>query len=159
RDAAGRILRWIGSNIDIDDQKTAAGALGALNERLEQQIRERTSERDSAWRNAQDLLMVVATDGVLRAVNPAWARVLGWPAEAVVGRNLLEFVHPEDADDTAEALAHAADDVPARFEARMRRRDRSYRRIGWLAAPESGLVYASGRDVTREREQAAALAR
>jgi PAS domain S-box-containing protein len=159
RDAAGRIVRWIGSNTDIDDQKTAARVLAEINERLEQQVRERTSERDSAWRNAQDLLVVVTPDGVLRAVNPAWTRILGWPAEAVVGQNLLDLVHPEDAAATREALAHAADDVPARFEARVRRRDRSYRRIGWLSAPEGGLVYASGRDVTREREQAAALAR
>jgi PAS domain S-box-containing protein len=159
RDAAGRIVRWIGSNTDIDDQKTAARALGALNERLEQEIRERTSERDSAWRNAQDLLMVAATDGVLRAVNPAWTRILGWSADEVTGRNLIDLAHPDDAEDVREALAHAADDVPARFEARIRRRDRSYRRIGWLSAPEGGLVYASGRDVTREREQAAALAR
>jgi PAS domain S-box-containing protein len=44
RDGAGRITRWIGTNTDIEDQKTTAQALADLNATLEAQVAERTAE-------------------------------------------------------------------------------------------------------------------
>jgi diguanylate cyclase (GGDEF)-like protein/PAS domain S-box-containing protein len=35
-------------------------------------------------------------DGTRRYISPATERVLGWPAEAMLGRNALEFIHPDD---------------------------------------------------------------
>ncbi len=40
----GAIQRWIGTNTDIEDQKTTADALSALNATLEQQVHDRTAE-------------------------------------------------------------------------------------------------------------------
>jgi PAS domain S-box-containing protein len=44
RDKDGRIIRWIGTNTDIEEQKTTAGALASLNATLEAQVNERTAE-------------------------------------------------------------------------------------------------------------------
>ena len=40
----GKVIRWIGTNTDIEDQKNAAQAIKYLNDTLEQQVAERTNE-------------------------------------------------------------------------------------------------------------------
>ena len=56
------LTRWIGTNTDIEDQKSAAARRWPTRtRRLEQRVAERTAERDRVWRNAQDL-MAVTTD-------------------------------------------------------------------------------------------------
>ncbi|WOK16504.1 PAS domain-containing protein [Rhodopseudomonas sp. BAL398] len=44
RDADGRITRWIGTNTDIEDQKSTAEALAHLNDTLEHRVESRTAE-------------------------------------------------------------------------------------------------------------------
>jgi PAS domain S-box-containing protein len=52
RDNNGTIMRWIGTNTDIEDQKMTSEALIQLNGTLEQQVKERTAELIAA----QDIL-------------------------------------------------------------------------------------------------------
>lgn len=54
-----------------------------------------------AFENGQEAIFI-AQDGVFAAVNPAAARLVGVPAEDVVGRSLLEFIHTEDRATVAE---------------------------------------------------------
>lgn len=44
KDVRGRVLRWIGSNTDIDDLKAVEAELALLNATLEQRVLERTAE-------------------------------------------------------------------------------------------------------------------
>jgi PAS domain S-box-containing protein len=44
RGADGAVVRWIGTNTDIEDQKAGAAALAVLNATLEAQVEERTAE-------------------------------------------------------------------------------------------------------------------
>ncbi len=64
-DREGEILRWIGTNTDVDDQKNAEGL-------LERRLEKRTAERDRIWRVSQDMLGVADGRGVWISVNPAW---------------------------------------------------------------------------------------
>ena len=48
RDAAGAVLRWVGTNTDIQDQKEIAAALEDINQTLEARVAERTSELEQA---------------------------------------------------------------------------------------------------------------
>jgi len=138
--------------------RAAQETLRHLNETLEQQVEERTRERDRLWRNSQDLLLVLDKAGTYKAANPAWTRILGWLPEEVVGRNHLHFQHPDDHEASKVALVRAsAGDMPTR-ETRFRHKDGSYRWIAWLAAPEDDLIYASGRHITEEKKAAAELA-
>ncbi|HEX6363612.1 MAG TPA: PAS domain-containing protein, partial [Albitalea sp.] len=88
-------------------RRRAERNLRALTASLEQQVAERTAERDRVWRNSRDLLVVVGADGIFRAVNPAWTAILGHDPEDVVGRSFVEFVWPEDEDPTQAPLQHA----------------------------------------------------
>lgn len=158
RSLGGSITRWVGTNTDIEDQRQASEALLAMNATLEQRIEERTAERDRVWRNSQDLLVVLGGDGILRDVNPAWTRILGFSREEIIGQHLDTLIEPEDQAATLNALAYATRDVLVQFENRFRHKDGGHRWFSWTASPDSnGLVYGSGRHITAEKEAAAAL--
>jgi PAS domain S-box-containing protein len=159
RDETGRIQRWIGANTDIEEQKSASRMLAELNATLEKRVAEQAAERDRIWQTSQDLLAVVGPDGVFRAANPAWASVIGWSAGEVVGRHHLAFVHPDDRSGSDDTLDRALQGSLPAFENRLVHRDGSIRWIAWTAASDNGVVYASGRNVTAEKEAALELAR
>ncbi|MBX6743487.1 MAG: PAS domain S-box protein [Acetobacteraceae bacterium] len=135
----------------------AEAARRRLRQTLAAQVAERTKERDRIWRNSQDLLLVIGGDGVLQAVNPAWSTTLGYEAEALVGRHFQHVVHPEDLEAAAGALLRASRGRLRGFECRLRHKDGSWRWLSWTAAPEEGVIYANGRDITAEKEAAEAL--
>ena len=144
--------------VAIERQRAEAKLL-ALNETLERQVEERTIELDRVWRNSRDLLAVVGADGLFRAVNPAWTTILGhWPSETI-GRSFQDFVWPDDVDPTRSGLedAVAASDL-IDLAKRYTHKDGSLRWISWQTSVEGDLVYAYGRDITAEKEQADALA-
>ena len=136
---------------DITANKEAEVRLRELNDTLEQQVAERTAERDRMWDTSPYLMLVIDFDGVFRRVNPAWKAVLGYSTGELVGHHVNEFVLPEDHDVTVEAYELAAGGGAPRIENRYRHKDGSVRNIAWVAAPANELTYATGRDVTAER--------
>ncbi len=138
-------------------QADAEAELRRMNEGLEALVTARTRERDQAWKNAQDLQLVLEFSGVIRAVNEAWTAILGWRAEEVVGCQLIGFVHPDDHARTRDSLEMAALAEMPTVENRCRHKDGTYRWFSWVAAPAETLIYASGRHVTEERAAAEAL--
>jgi len=160
RDAAGRPVRLVGTLQDITERKRAELALRALNTELEDRVAERTRERDRIWAVSQDLLGISDDQGVLLSVNPAWSRTLGWPESEIVGRRSAWMEHPDDRDKTrAELEKLAAGARTLNFENRFLCRDGTYRWLSWTAVPEGGLFYCVARDITAEKEHAAALER
>ena len=160
RDEAGQVTGGVVAALDVDRQRRAEAALRDLNATLEQQVEERTAELDRVWRNSRDLLVVVGADGIFRAVNPAWTTILGYQAQDVVGRSFLDFVWPDDAELTQSGLDEATGTGDLTdFENRYKHQDGTPRWISWRTSNEGGLVYAYGRDITAEKEQAEALAR
>ncbi|TNC11775.1 PAS domain S-box protein [Methylobacterium terricola] len=160
RDPGGAVVRWIGTNTDIEDRKRATAQLECLNATLEQQVEERTRDRDRMWRLSTDVMLVARFDATIVAVNPAWTALFGWSGDELVGRSFMDLVHPDDAASTAAAAGDlSAGSVIPRFENRYRHKDGSYRWLSWTAVPDADFIHAVGRDVTAEKEAAQALAR
>jgi PAS domain S-box-containing protein len=157
RDSGGEILRWIGTNTDIEDERAASHALAILNATLERRVTEQAAERDRLWQTSQDLLAVVGPDGTFKAANPAWTAVLGWRPDEVVGKNHLAFVYPDDRPGSQGALEQALAAPLPTFENRCLHKNGSYRWISWIASTDSSVVYATGRHITAEKEAAAQL--
>jgi PAS domain S-box-containing protein len=133
-------------------------SLRALAASLEQQVAERTADRNRLWQLSSDLMLVVRFDGIVTSINPAWTTVLGWAAHEVVGSTLVPFIHPDDLERTVEAadMLEQGTAVP-RFDNRYRHKDGGYRWISWASVPGGGAINACGRDITDEKEKAAAL--
>ncbi len=53
-------------------------------------------------------LAVIDLEGACKRVNPAFCRMIGYEAEEIIGKSILEFTHPDDRvktmDDRDEAL-------------------------------------------------------
>ena len=165
RDAEGVPVRFPGATVDVTERKLSEIAIQQLNETLEQRVEARTRERDRAWKQSRDLQLVVEPDGTIRAVNEAWKTVLGWGAEELLERKCTEFVNSDDPPASGKTPSHAleqalgdvmsADALP--FENRYRHKDGGFRWLSWVSAPVDGLIYASGRHITAEKEAAASL--
>jgi len=144
---------------DITAAWQAEMALRTLNESLEERVLERTAERDQMWNTSPDLMLIIDFRGVFRRVNPAWTTLLGYASDELVDHHVNEFVIPDDHDETTEAYELAADGGQPRIENRYRHKDGTVRWISWAAAPAGDMTYATGRDITASKEQAAALSK
>jgi len=159
-DNAGYIARWVGTNTDIEDQKSAARALERLNKALEQQVAESIADRDRMWRLSTDIMLVADFEANIVSVNPAWKQLLGWDEKALLGRSFIDFVHPEDRARTLSEVGELADGVRTfKFVNRYQRRDGAYVTLSWTAVPDEHFIHAVGRDITADREAAEALRR
>lgn len=101
-----------------------------------------------------DLLCIASFDGYLKSVNPAWTSCLGWPAEALESKPLLELVHPDDYQATlAQTTKLVKGTEIILYENRYRHQDGSYRWLSWSAqpVPERQRIYAIARDVTQQK--------
>ncbi|MFC4161357.1 PAS domain S-box protein [Chitinimonas lacunae] len=153
-----RLLRWIGTHTDIDDQKAAQAELARRNASLAQRVEARTRDRDRLWCLSTDLMVVARFDGAIVAVNPAWHGVLGWDGESLLDSSLLALVHEDDQALTAAAMRQLAQGgATLRFENRYRHRDGHFLMISWTAVPDANRIHAVGRDITAERAHAKAL--
>ncbi len=160
RDEHGAIAQWIGTNTDIQDQKALSQYLAHLNLTLEQQVAERTADRDRTWRLSSDVMMVARFDATITSVNPAWEQLLGWREDELIGRSFFEFVHPADHDSTLTELRNAELGNPIlHFENRCLRKDGGYGVLSWNAVPDAEFLHAVGRDMSAERAAAEAYRR
>jgi len=158
RDPDGKVIRWIGSNTDIEEQKSTAQALVTLNATLEERISTRTAERDRIWRLSKDIMLVADFNGLLSAVNPAFTSTLGWREQDVIGTSLLDLVHPDDVQSTLQQVGSLSGGSHVyRFENRYRRRDGSYCTLAWTAVPDAHYIHAIGRDITADLQHAEAM--
>lgn len=158
RDENGHLVRWVGTNTDIEEQRETRVKLEVLNETLEQKVTERTADRDRMWRLSTDIMLVADFDARITAVNPAWQTVFGWKEADLVGHSFMDLIHPDDEEATRQEVGKLSEGATTFFfENRYRAKDGSYRTISWTAVPDDAFIHAVGRDVTEEREAAAAL--
>jgi PAS domain S-box-containing protein len=119
----------------------------------ESALKLRTEELDRFFDLSSDLLCIADTSGRFRCLNPAWEKTLGTPREELMAGRLLDFIHPDDVDNTVWAITQPTTRQEViNFINRFRCQDGAYRWLEWRAVPSGGLLYAAARDVT-DREQ------
>lgn len=109
------------------------------------------------FEGSSDLVLLVDEIGTVRAVNPAGARALGYPAEAVTGSSAFKFVHPEDSAKAVAGLEHALSaDHPIELDLRVATSNGEWRTLEAIGrradlAPGTHTVVINARDVTERR--------
>jgi diguanylate cyclase (GGDEF)-like protein/PAS domain S-box-containing protein len=95
-----------------------------------------------------DLLATISDDGFFTLLNPAWEKLLDWSRQELQDAPIHEFMHPEDLEQTLQAMEAADDYAEQTFTNRFRHRDGSYRWLLWSARREADTWYAAVKDVT-----------
>jgi two-component system NtrC family sensor kinase len=101
-----------------------------------------------------DLLCIAGFDGYFKHLNPSWTKLLGWSNEYLLSKNFIEFIHPDDREDTilrTQNLEKSIDSV--NFENRYLCQDGSYKWLSWNATAyiEEQLIYAVAHDITHQK--------
>jgi hypothetical protein len=129
----GSVCEWVGTCEDVHDRKLAE---------IEQQ---------RFFSVGFDMTVVGGPDGRFKRCSPMWKEVLGWSEAELTSRPWLDFVHPDDREQTIQeaALLWEANDTIS-FENRFRAKGGSYRWISWRARlyADEALIYGSATDVT-----------
>ena len=137
--------------------------VGVVVGRYAEHARDRERQLERSRDVAVELWCTAGADGHFKHINSAWGELLGYADEELLGKPFVDFVHPDDRDRTireAERLG-SGELATVNFENRYRARDGSYRWLAWKSRkiPGDGLIYASARDVTEQRERRDALER
>lgn len=100
-----------------------------------------------------DLQGVLDLEGRFLAANGAWARVLGWRTDELLGRCWQDLAHPDDVAPTAKEQEawRAREHVAEGFMQRLRTTVGEHRWVAWTIVrdPGSERVLVLGRDATR----------
>jgi PAS domain S-box-containing protein len=113
-----------------------------------------SEERDRLFNLSMDMVCVAGFDGYFKQLNPAWETTIGWSREELTAKPFLEFVHPDDREQTLKtAGALAAGQSANNFENRYLCKDGSYKWVSWNCTPlvEEELIFAMARDVTARK--------
>lgn len=108
--------------------------------------------------HAADVILEVNSEGVLRFVSPSATTASGYQVDELLGRSVLDLVHPEDVAKTRNALraAVAAPMARVNVEFRVRRADGTHRILQTVgrSVPElapDGCIVLNARDITEAR--------
>ncbi|PYS97301.1 MAG: hypothetical protein DMF65_11970 [Acidobacteria bacterium] len=172
RDAEGRIVKWIGTCTDIDDQKRAENSLQRAREELEERVVERTAElaeanreltikilereraeealRESEERyrdlfeNANDIIYTHDLAGNYTSVNKVCEKITGYTRDEAIGMNLTQSIAPEYLEMVRKVHADKlSDNAPSAYELEIVAKD------GHRVALEvnSRLIYQDGKPI------------
>jgi PAS domain S-box-containing protein len=167
RDGSWRIFETVGRTLR-DDTAADGFVINARDvterRRAEGALRDSEARYRSLIDNAHDIVTLTGLDGVITYQSPQLRQVLGWDPEEMIGRNALDFVHPDDVAVPADALKRMLDSPEATFisEYRFRHQDGGWRYLETygraLVADDlsQGFVFNT-RDVTERREAQQAL--
>ncbi len=107
---------------------------------------------------SSDLLAISTQDAQFLRVNRTWEKLLGYPLETILQGKYIEFVHPDDVQETERALQGIIDSRQiSGFVNRYRKSDGTYVFLEWSADIHNDLVYSIARDVTGLKQTEAKL--
>ncbi len=156
RDADGRVIGGTSVAVDVTEQRRLTDALAASELRFRQTMHDVSAG-----------MVLVGADGLFLDVNQAFADLLGYAVEQVVGMSILDVTDAGDADLTMKAFRSIVDGerTSTAVRKRYRRADGSF---VWADVTVSRVASEDGtflhnvvvvKDITAELEQAEALRR
>jgi len=148
-DRSGNFNGMVAALVDITERK-----------KTEVLLQEKTTLLQNIIDTTSDLISVADMEGKFKFIGPSHS-ILGYDADLLVGRNVMEFVHPDDYQETATAFAEFLTNREdgRKVEYRYRRADGDYlwfETVGKFILDDVGNpkeILFSTRDVT-ERKQA-----
>jgi PAS domain S-box-containing protein len=128
--------------------------------RTQTALQQQTEERQRIFDTSQDLILVTDRSGNFLQVSPSSMSILGYRPEEMTGHSAVEFIHPDDLDNTREEMRTARRGQQLRsFEARYPHKDGRNVVLNWKGTWSEPVQrhYFIGRDVTERRAAEAQL--
>jgi PAS domain S-box-containing protein len=148
-DSSGRIIRWYGTNTDVEELKLA-----------QEELQKQTSRLDQLFEQAPEAVAVVSTDDRIVRVNKEFTRMFGYEPEEVLQRPLNDLIVPEADIESSRAYTRLLEQGGrVEVETVRTRKDRTKIDVSLLAisvrtaSGEQVVNYAIYRDIT-ERKRA-----
>jgi len=97
-------------------------------QRTEEQISVQASLWQALIQSSSDLITILEPNGSVRSASPSTEKIVGYKPEELIGKNALEFIHPEDVSkvlNSFNCLIKNSDDVLS-LNFRFRRSDGSW---------------------------------
>ena len=149
RDSGGRIIRWYGTNTDIEELK-----------RAQEEVLKQTSLLDELFKQAPDALAVLSTDDSVVRVNQEFTHMFGYEPDEVFERPINDLIVPEkDVESSRAYTLQLKQGGRVEVETVRKRKDGTEVDVSLLAVPvtlasgEQIVNYAIYRDIT-ERKRA-----
>jgi PAS domain S-box-containing protein len=142
RSAAGTIIGASKIAHDIGERK-----------RTQQALNQEIEERQRIFETSQDLILVTDTRGTFVQVSPSSMTILGYRPEDMIGHSAIEFIHPDDLDNTREEMRLARrGQLMRNFETRYVHSDGHAVTLTWMGAWSEPVRrhFFVGRDLTEK---------
>jgi PAS domain S-box-containing protein len=92
RDSGGRIIRWYGTNTDVEELKLA-----------QEELQRQTSRLDELFEQAPEAVVVLSTDDRIVRVNKEFTRMFGYEPGEVLQCPINDLIVPEDQIESSRA--------------------------------------------------------
>jgi len=153
RDDQGRIIRWYGTNTDIEDLK-----------RAEEEVQKQTAGLDELFEQAPEAVAVLSADDRIVRVNKEFTRMFSYEPDEVLGHPINDLIVPDVFVEGAREYTHQLKTGHrVEVETIRRRKDGTEVHVSLLAVPvttASGAQvanYAIYRDITEQKRAEARL--
>jgi PAS domain S-box-containing protein len=111
-------------------------------------------ELSQMFNASPDIICITNTLGEFTRVNPTTLELFGFSENEIIGKSILDFVHPDDRHIVASNIAgwHALQPKHY-FENRFLTKKGKVLWLAWTAspAPEEGLIYAVAKDISEKK--------
>lgn len=116
---------------------------------IEKELELKNEELNTFFDCALDLLCIATNDGYFLRLNREWEKVLGYSIEELMAKSFLDFIHPDDIEDTIDILKELSSQKQiSSFINRYKCKTGEYKWIEWKSFPGGDKIYAAARDVT-----------
>ena len=148
RDPGGRIIRWYGTNTEIEELKIA-----------QEELRKQTSRLEQLFEQAPEGVAILDTDDRMVRVNQEFTRMFSYEPDELLGRTIQDVIVPEELLEESREYVRQVRSGRLEVETVRKRKDGSLVHVSLLAVPvitssgEQVANYAIYRDIT-ERKRA-----
>jgi PAS domain S-box-containing protein len=143
-----------------DGQQVVLTCLQDITER--KKLDEERQQFFKLFHSSEDLLIVADSSGYFKTINPSCIKVLGYSEKELLAKPYVDFVHPDDRQATLDQNALQVQcGYSTNFINRFVCKDGSTRYLSWntIFIADEGIVYATARDITEQKETQDKLAK
>ncbi len=124
----------------------------------EQALRQSEERFRSLIENALDIITILEADGTVSYESPSVEKVLGYQSADLVGKNLFEYIHPDDVANTLHTFSNTIQNpnTALSIEFRRRHKDSSWRIFEAISQKfidyaETTRIVVNSRDITERK--------